>query len=74
MEPGVESADGGAVAEGSKGQGGSHQDRHMEMVKSLTPTQREWYEERAATLEFCAMLCRAEAERVALRDALTLGR
>jgi hypothetical protein len=46
----------------------------MEMVNRLTPAQREWYEERAATLEFCAMLCRAEAERVALRDALTLGR
>ena len=73
MEPRVESVNGSAVVESGKGQSSSNQNRHMEMVNSLTPAQREWYEERAATLEFCAMLCRAEAERVALRDALTLG-
>ena len=65
MEKGTESGDGRHPAEGVEGQGGSRADSRLAL---LSVGQREWYEERAAMLEFCGMMSQKEAERIALDE------
>ena len=65
METGTESDHGRHPDAGDEGKAGSRADSRLAL---LSVGQREWYEERAAMLEFCGLMSRQEAERIALDE------